>query len=181
MQEKMAGSMNGEEKTEAFLRLLGENEKSLGIYITGLVACPQDAQDILQEARLVMWREFPQFQIGTNFASWARRILFFQVLSHRRRANRRSAQHLSERVLELLHEEAESAGTEQRWQQRQEALKSCLSKLSGEHREILEWRYREEFSIEHISRRTDRTEGAIYRLLSRLRKNLYHCVNKKLG
>jgi len=169
------------DRTEAFLRLLGEHEKRLGIYVTGLVNCPQDAQDVLQEGKIVMWRQFHQFEIGTNFAAWARKILFYQILAYRRRSKRASQEWFSEELLATLHEENESAQRELRWQRREEALLSCVTELPAAHREILDLRYREEAPIERISRRTERTEGAIYRLLSRLRKSLHQCVEKKLA
>ncbi|MEX2580464.1 MAG: sigma-70 family RNA polymerase sigma factor [Verrucomicrobiales bacterium] len=176
----MAEEPGQDDRTEAFLRLLSDHERSLAIYVTGLIACPQDAQDVLQEGKIVMWRQFHQFELGTNFAAWARKILFYQILSYRRRAKRNRFETLSDRMLELLSDEYESAVREQRWVKRERALKTCVTKLSEEHREILELRYRDEASIERISRRTERTEGAIYRLLSRLRKNLYLCVEKEV-
>jgi RNA polymerase sigma-70 factor (ECF subfamily) len=169
------------DRTEAFLRLLTEHERRLALYVTGLVACPQDAQDVMQEGKIIMWRQFHQFELGTNFPAWARKILFYQVLAYRRRSKRTRSEHLSDVLLERLSEESESAVREQRWERREKALRECVTKLSPEHREILELRYREEASIEGISRRTERTEGAVYRLLSRLRKNLYLCVEKQLG
>jgi RNA polymerase sigma-70 factor (ECF subfamily) len=177
----MPDEANQPDRTEAFLRLLAEHERRLGVYVTGLVACPQDAQDILQEGKIVMWRQFHQFELGTNFPAWARKILFYQILAYRRRAKRTRSEQLSERVLELLNDEHDSAGLEQRWERRERALRDCVTKLAPEHREILELRYRDESSIEAISRRTERTEGAVYRLLSRLRKNLYLCVERQLG
>ena len=171
---------NGDERTEAFLRLLNEHERRLAIYVTGLVTCPQDAQDILQEGKIVMWRQFHQFELGTNFPAWARKILFYQILAYRRRSKRDRAETLSDRMLEILSEESESALREQRWEKREEALQQCVTRLSEEHREILHLRYRDEASIERISRRTERTEGAVYRLLSRLRKNLFLCVEKEM-
>lgn len=169
------------DRTEAFLRLLTEHERRLAIYVTGLIACPQDAQDVMQEGKIVMWRQFHQFEIGTNFAAWSRKILFYQILAHRRRSKRNRSEHLSDKLLELLSDESESATKEQRWEKREKALVKCLAKLSGEHREVLELRYRDESSIEGISRRSERTEGAVYRLLSRLRKNLFQCVEKELS
>ena len=148
------------DRTEQFLRLLAENERRLAIYVTGLIACPQDAQDILQEGKIVMWRHFDQFEVGTNFPAWARRILFHQILAWRRRAKRHPSEMLNENVL---------------------ILAKCVEKLSDSHREILDLRYRDEASIERISRRTDRTEGAVYRLLSRIRKLLSDCVERELG
>ncbi len=83
-------------------------------------------------------------------------------------------------MLEILSEESESAIREDRWIKREKALDGCVEKLTEDHRDILEMRYRDEFSIERISHRSERTEGAIYRLLSRLRKNLYDCIEKEL-
>lgn len=169
------------DRTEAFLRLLAEHERRLAIYVTGLVACPQDAQDVLQEGKIVMWRQFGQFELGTNFPAWARKILFYRILAHRRRSCRGAAEPLGDRTLELLNEEYESALRERRWERRERALQDCVAKLPPQHREILDLRYRDEASIETISRRTERTEGAVYRLLSRLRRNLHQCVERRLG
>lgn len=169
------------ERTEEFIRLLGEHERRLAIYVTGLVVCPQDAQDILQEGKVVMWRNFEQFELGTNFAAWARKVLFYQVLAYRRRTKRDKSEALSDRMLELVHHEAETALHENRWEKRETALKRCLGKLDDEHRDIVEMRYRDEASIEKISHRTDRTEGAVYRVLSRIRKNLFQCVERELN
>lgn len=175
----MSDTPTDSERTEAFLRLLGEHERKLAIYVTGLIACPQDAQDILQEGKIVMWRQFDQFELGTNFPAWARKILFYQILAHRRKSKRDASVTIGDRALELLSEEAESASRENRWVRREKALQACVAKLPDDHREILLLRYREEASIERISHRTERTEGAVYRLLSRLRKNLYECVEKE--
>lgn len=169
------------DRTEQFLRLLTENERRLAIYVTGLISCPQDAQDILQEGKIVMWRHFDQFELGTNFAAWARRILFHQILAWRRRAKRQPSEMLTEKVLVMLRDEAESAARERHWQRREKALARCVESLPREHREVLDLRYRDEASIEAISHRTDRTEGAVYRLLSRIRKLLFDCVERELG
>ena len=159
--------------------LLTEHERRLGIYVTGLVACPQDAQDILQEGKIVMWRNFDSFELGTNFPAWARKILFHQILAYRRRTKRQPSERLCEETLELLNEAAESAIREKRWVKRESALKGCLEKMKEDHREIVHMRYRDETSIEKIAHRMERTEGAVYRLLSRLRQNLYECVEQE--
>lgn len=167
------------DRTEAFLLLLSEHEKRLGIYVTGLISCPQDAQDILQEGKIVMWRNFEKFELGTNFPAWARKILFHQILAYRRRVKREPSGFFSEETLHLLNEESENAHREGRWVKREEALKQCLIKLKDDHRRIVQMRYRDEASIEKIAHRVDRTEGAVYRLLSRLRKSLYECVERE--
>lgn len=176
----MSDQPSSDERTEAFLILLNEHERRLALYVTGLIACPQDAQDVLQEGKIVMWRQFHQFELGTNFPAWARKILFYQILAFRRRSKKNAAELLNESLLQKLSDESESEQRKAKWQSREQALSNCVLKLTEEHREIIELRYRDEASIEGISRKTDRTECAIYRLLSRLRKNLYDCVEKQL-
>jgi len=173
-------AVEGEDRTEAFLRLLSEHERKLALYVTGLVACPTDAQDILQEGRILMWRHFDKFELGTNFPAWARKILFHRILAYRRQVKKKPVALLSEETLELLHDEAESALREQRWERREKALQGCLEKLKADHREVVRMRYRDEASIEKIAATVERTEGAVYRLLSRLRKSLYDCVEQEM-
>lgn len=175
----MADNIDNDDRTEAFLRLLNEHERKLSLYVTGLVACPQDSQDVLQEGKIVMWRQFHQFELGTNFPAWARKILFYQILAYRRKSSRNRSENLSDAILEKLSDESESALRESRWIEREKTLKQCIQKLNSDHKEILELRYRDESSIEDISRCTERTEGAVYRLLSRIRKNLLQCVEKE--
>ncbi|MEM0968817.1 MAG: sigma-70 family RNA polymerase sigma factor [Verrucomicrobiota bacterium] len=169
-----------DDRTEDFLRLLTEHEHKLALYVTGLIVCPQDAQDVLQEGKIIMWRHFAKFEQGTNFPAWARKILFHQVLSYRRRTKRDPSLLLSEEMISLLSEETESALREGRWEKREQALQSCLLKLKTDHRKVVQMRYRDEASIEKIARRLERTEGAIYRLLSRLRQSLFDCVEREL-
>lgn len=169
------------DRTAAFLRLLSEHEKALSIYVTGLIGSPQDAQDILQEGKLVMWKHFHRFELGTNFVAWGRKILFHQILSHRRRDKRRpSHSQLDEEVLVVLDDEASAALLERRWTDREQALEQCITRLKPAHREILDLRYRDEASISRIAHRVGKTDGAIYRLLSRLRISLYECIEDTL-
>ena len=43
---------------------------------------PLDAEDVLQEANLVLWRKFDQYQEGTNFFAWACQIIRYEVLKY---------------------------------------------------------------------------------------------------
>lgn len=164
--------------TEPFLRLLTQHDRQLALYVSGLIPCAQDAQDVLQEGKVVMWRHFARFELGTNFPAWARKILFHQVIAYRRRVKKENVEAIGERALECLSEEAESAITEGRWVAREQALAQCLAKLNADHRNIIQMRYRDEASIDRIARTVERTETAVYRLLSRLRHTLYQCVER---
>ncbi len=164
----------GEDRTEEFLLLLNEHEAALSAYVHALVRDPNDAEDILQETRLVMWRHFSQFEPGTYFRAWARKIAFHQILGYRRRSKRQTA--LSDEALELLANEL--SRHEARHDRRAAALRKCVRQLSRPHRQIFLMRYSRDMEIGEIAAAVDRTEGAVYRLLSRLRASLQDCVNR---
>src|SRR5262245_8344459 len=46
------------ERTELFIRLLGQNHRSLHLYVMSLIPNRTDAEDVLQQTQLVLWREF---------------------------------------------------------------------------------------------------------------------------
>ena len=173
--------VHSQELTEEFLRLLTEHDRTLAIYVTGLVQPLQDAQDILQEGKIVMWRHFGKFKSGTNFVAWGRKILLRQILAYRRKMKHRRHGQLNEDILVLLDVEMDSAIREKRWVEREQALRECLRKLKPEQRELIEQRYRDEASFEKISRQTDKSETAVYQLLYRIRKALQDCVQLTLN
>ncbi|MBX2851645.1 MAG: hypothetical protein KTR15_07875 [Phycisphaeraceae bacterium] len=53
-----------------------------------LVAEPHLAEKILQRTNVVLWEKSQDFQPGTNFQSWAYKVVQFEVLTYRKRAGR---------------------------------------------------------------------------------------------
>lgn len=162
---------------EEFIFLLARHERLLGAYVMTLVPHPADADDILQEAKVVMWRSFSQFQPGTNFAAWARKVAFHQVLAYRKRKNRDRLD-FSEAFLQAVSEEVESRADH--LEKREHALQSCIAKLPTDHRQVLFLRYQDALSLEEMAERLQRTTTALYRLLSRVRQALHGCVTRSL-
>ncbi len=161
--------------TELFISLLAHSEHSLSVYVLALVGHPQDADDILQQGKLVMWRSFSSFERGTNFHAWARKVLFHQILTYRKR-KKRDRLVLSDELLTLAHETIEVHPLLEAHPS--SLLKGCLERLSPENKAILQKRYYDDLSIETISDQTGRTVDAVYRLLSRLRSRLGECLHQ---
>jgi RNA polymerase sigma-70 factor (ECF subfamily) len=63
---------------------------------------------------------------------------------------------------------------------RSEALHECLKRLPENQRRLVLLRYYEDHDIAAIAKATDRTEAAVYKLLSRLRAALNECVKARL-
>jgi len=159
---------------ETYLTLLNEHERRLATYVHALVPHAGDAEDILQACRITMWRKFPDFEPGTNFFAWARKVAFHQILNHRRSEKRRPFSPVDERFLESVAEEVERQS--ETLAERSEALHLCLRKLPTKQRRTVSMRYFEGLDISEIARRTGGTEASVYKMLSRVRSALSDCI-----
>lgn len=167
------------DKDEAYLRLLAEHERSLAAYVYSLVNSAADAADILQECKLSMWRMFERFEPGTDFRAWSRKIAIHQILNFRRAEKRRPDSPVDQQFIEAVAAEIDRQSP--LLDRKADALRLCLRKLPDAHRAIVIWRYYDEHDIAEIAARSERTEEAAYRLLSRIRKVLNHCISRQLG
>lgn len=169
--------MSPPDRAEEFVFLLARHERQLGAYVMTMVPHPQDADDILQEAKVVMWRSFAKFEPETNFGAWARKIAFHQVLAHRKR-KQRDRLDFSDEFISAVSGEAE--GSAEHLEQRARLLHDCMAKLPPDQREVLHLRYHGGLSIDDMAAKLSRTVCALYRLLSRIRQSLQECVTKSL-
>jgi RNA polymerase sigma-70 factor (ECF subfamily) len=170
--------MTTPDPAEEFVFLLARHERMLRAYIFALITHPQDADDVLQEAKVRMWRAFGQFQPGTNFAAWSRKVAFHQVLSYRKRRKRDRLDFSDDFINAVAAEQEVSAD---HFEQREKLLQSCIAKLPDDHREVLHLRYTHGLSLEAMAERLKRTVAALYRQLSRVRHVLQECVTKNLN
>lgn len=166
-----------EDPSTDFLTLLTTHDRALSLYVYGLVPIHADADDILQQTKMVMWRSFSQFIPGTNFIAWARKIAFHQILGYRRRSKRVHIP-LSEEILSQVGDEISRLSDH--GLARREALESCLHSLPSDHRKIILLRYFENLEVDEIANRTGTTVAAVYRALSRLRYTLLECIESRL-
>ncbi len=167
------------ESTEAYIRLVTEHDRWLAAYVYSLVPRAADADDILQECKVTMWKQFERFEAGTNFRAWARKIATNQILNYRRSEKRRPGSAIDESFIEAVAAEIDRRAHD--LEHRADALRSCLHKLPEPHRKIIVWRYYEDCGIEEIAAKSQRSPEAVYRLLSRIREALNECVSKTLA
>src|SRR6266508_2218769 len=78
----------GPTRSKLFLRLFLQNERRLYAYILTLLPNRADADDVLQEASLVMWDKFNERQPPDDFAAWGCRIAYFKVLDFCKKSQR---------------------------------------------------------------------------------------------
>lgn len=171
----MVQTVNEDDHAELFIQLLAEHERRLAAYVMTFVSSAPDADDILQETKIWLWRSFDQFEIGTNFGAWARQAAFYRIQQFiRKRGAERKRLVFSDACLEQLAETFEQ--NIQHKEDRTDRLSDCVAKLSPSHRQVLALRYGEELMVEDIASRVERTVAATYRVLSRIRLVLRDCV-----
>jgi RNA polymerase sigma-70 factor (ECF subfamily) len=124
--------------SEEFVQLFTRCQRPVFLYILSLLPRPIEAEEILQEANLVIWTKASQFQPGTNFRAWACQIAYFEVMKYRSRKHRDKL-HFNPELLELV--AAESLQQSELLDRRRQALAECLSKLREQDRALIQTRY----------------------------------------
>jgi RNA polymerase sigma-70 factor, ECF subfamily len=145
-------------------------------FILGMMPNESLADDVFQEVFLVVTRKAETFTLGSNFSAWMRSIARHKVLEACRR-QRRNAAYLSDDVLELLADSAppDELETGERLAQ---ALRSCMEKLSDRARYLIDLRYLQQLSPEHIAQKMTITISSVNVMLSRTRAALRTCTEK---
>ncbi len=147
-------------------------------FLRTLLPRAADAEDVLQETNLVLWQKREEYDEDREFGPWARRIAYFQTLAFLKKRTRAREAHFSDEMLErLVHESEERADA---LEDRLRALRTCLTKMSDEDRDLVNARYVSGGSVKIIAGEFDRSADALSMHLYRLRKKLAECINKTL-
>ncbi len=161
-----------------FIQLFTKTQRPVFLYILSLVPRPVDAEEILQEANLIVWTKSHQFQPGTNFRAWACQIAYYEVLKYRER-KQRDKLHFNPELLEMI--AAESVQQAELLDRRRQALAECLQKLKDADRALIQTRYSPDGEGPGIADQLGRPINSIYQSLSRIRKVLLECINRRLA
>lgn len=176
-QSTSGGSATGPRDEELFLRCLAREQRRLYHYVYSLVPNAADADDVLQEATIVMWKRFADFDPDRDFLPWACGVAFFTVMNFRRAASRRRLT-LSDELVELISNER-LAGME-RSRRRLDLLQECLSRLTSYDRDLVRRVYDEGGSATEAASEIGRAVQTVHNRLCEIRKRLLECVNRKL-
>jgi RNA polymerase sigma-70 factor, ECF subfamily len=165
------------DRTNEFADRLVAAQAGLYSYILTLLPWPDQANDVLQETNMVLWREADDFSPGGNFQAWACRVAYFQVLTYRRRSQR-DRMVFGDVFLEGLAQEAAPADDDA--EQERLFLRECLKELSADERELLQKRYDMGKPVNAIAAERDQSANAVAVALFRIRQALMKCVQVRL-
>jgi RNA polymerase sigma-70 factor, ECF subfamily len=165
-------------EVERFMSLYSSHQRRLYLYAITLLPASLDAEDVLQEANLVLWRKFDQYQEGTNFFAWACQILRYEVLKYREK-HARAARLLDPDVFDRLAEVA-AEQIEHLDEFHRRALNDCMARLSPEDRELMRQRYAEAMAVQAMAAAMNRSPNAVSKSLGRIRRLLLDCITDSL-
>jgi RNA polymerase sigma-70 factor (ECF subfamily) len=162
---------------EQFVRLLASHERRVYAYILSLVPNWADADEIFQETNVRLWKDFASFEPDSNFAAWATRVAYYQVLTWRRKAARSHLVFDEEIVKSIA---AHHDHLLPMAEQRHRALGECLQQLSGSSRDLLMQCYAPGARIKEVATNMQRTQAAVYKALQRVRQTLRECIDRRM-
>ncbi|MBN1909691.1 MAG: sigma-70 family RNA polymerase sigma factor [Pirellulales bacterium] len=166
-------------KNEEFVELLIRYQQRIFLFIFSLLPNRSNAEDVLQETALLLWKRFDEYESGTNFKAWACKIAYYKVLEFTRRQNtdrHRFSDEFTQRVAVMVGGEAPDVT-----QARQAALERCLEKLPSKDREVIRRRYRPGGSARTVAQELGYSIRGIYKALGRAHRMLYRCVQTALA
>lgn len=162
---------------EQFVALFVRHEAAIHSFVLTLIPSMADAEEVLQEASMTMWRRFDQYQPGTSFRNWAFQVAKYTAFNFVRK-QARDRHRFSENVMTLLAEQAEREQTDR--ESRRRVLEHCIAKLQDVEQTVLAGCYREGSTIKSYAEHDGRSANAVTKQLSRIRRTLLHCVRQTL-
>ncbi|MEN1681123.1 MAG: sigma-70 family RNA polymerase sigma factor [Planctomycetota bacterium] len=160
------------------MQLLTGEQFRLHRYICVLLGDLDAASNVLQETNVALWKKSHEFQLGTNFSAWSRKVAYWEVRAYLRDRKRDRHVFAAELVEQLMQQEEQEATDETEVRL---ALRHCLQAVSRSNRELLRLRYEEALPIADLSKQLERTQSAVKVALMRVRRALLDCIQLQMG
>ncbi|NLD39305.1 MAG: sigma-70 family RNA polymerase sigma factor [Desulfatiglans sp.] len=161
----------------AFYILMKRYEPALLRYINRIMqASREEAEDLLQEIFIKVYRNINGFDINLKFSTWLYRIAHNEVISQYRKNRRyRSSLNIDDAVNDsrlLVNFLTDTFNMESDYLVREMGVevKKVLEKLAPKYRDVLVLRYLEELSYEEISDIIQKPSGSVATLLNRAKE-----------
>jgi len=160
-----------------FIEALTRHQPALEAFCHANLANREDARDVLQATCVMLWQKASDWNPQTEFLPWAFTVARFTVLSHSR-DRMRDRLVFDEDVVLAMASETEAAAND--FDDRREALRHCLQKLSADQRGLLQDHYIVGRSLADIAEATRRGLSAVKMTLLRLRQQLSECIERQM-
>jgi RNA polymerase sigma-70 factor (ECF subfamily) len=117
-------------------------------FVLRLVRNEATAEDLISDVFLDVWRQAAKFEGRSAVSTWMLSIARFKALSVLRR---RPEEELDEETADAIADQADDPEVALAKKDKSAVLRQCLTKLSAEHREIVDLVYYHEKSVEEVA------------------------------
>ena len=131
------------------------------------------AEDLLSEVFLDVWRHAASFEARSSLSTWLLAIARYKALSARRR---RTDAELDEATVSTVPDTADDPEVTLQKENRAEALRQSLPRLSPEHREVIDLAYYHGKSVKEIAAIVSISEATVKTRMFYARRKLAELV-----
>ncbi len=160
---------NAATKERAFTAIIKKYQEKLYWHIRRMVVQHEDANDVLQNMFIKVWKGLDNFREDSQLFTWLYRIATNESLTYLEQQKRRSSVSLSDvenGLSEKLRSERDFDSNKIEWK-----LQLAMQQLPDKQRAVFNLRYHDEMPYEEMSRVLETCEGA-------LKASYHHAVKK---
>ncbi|NOY41202.1 MAG: sigma-70 family RNA polymerase sigma factor [Planctomycetes bacterium] len=162
---------------EQFIEILTSSQVRLRAFAISMVRPRSDADDVLQNACMTLWKERGKYDADRDFFPWAYGVVLNNVLRHRKKKATDKLLFNDALICTLATEYVDHADE---FDLRRQLLHACIAKLNNKDRGLLEERYTSSIKPKIISQQRSWPLSSVYSSLSRIRVLLHRCIETKL-
>ena len=161
----------------AFSALYREYERPVFRFITSKLNDPFEANDILHEVFMEIWRSAGKFEGRSTVRTWLFGIAYRKTMDRFRKSARLT---VTDDMPEEIDEDAD-AFRDVASAQEAGHVRFCLDELKAEHRLAVEMTFFQDMSYREIAEATETAEGTIKTRVFHAKKLLARCLSGRLG
>ena len=145
-------------------------------FVLRLVRNNATAEDLISEVFLDVWRQAGKFEGRSQVSTWMLSIARFKALSALRR---KPEQELDEETAAQIEDDADTPEVALAKKDKAAVLRQALSKLSAEHREVVDLVYYHEKSVEEVAEIVGIPEATVKTRMFYARKKLSEVLKEQ--
>jgi RNA polymerase sigma-70 factor, ECF subfamily len=145
-------------------------------FVRRLVRNEATAEDLISEVFLDIWRQAGKFEGRSAASTWMLSIARFKALSILRR---RPEEELDEQKAEQIEDHIDDPETTLAKKEKGSLLRQCMTRLSADHREIIDLVYYHEKSVEEVAEIVGIPEATVKTRMFYARKKLSELLKEQ--
>jgi RNA polymerase sigma-70 factor (ECF subfamily) len=161
-----------------FMDLFQEHYRQLFGYVYTLLRNYTDAEDVVQQTGVVLWKKFDEYRPNTNFFTWACGAARLEALMFLRQQRRYRA-HFSE-AFQLKLAETMAGIRPQVANDRAQSLDDCIQTLPENQQKLLLQCFGGGKTVATVAEEVGRTTHSIYSSLRNIRNKLLECIDRSV-